>query len=112
MPSESKQARETQKKTIERAIQSRRNLLAEGGVEQDRILKDPHLKHLQAKMRKTLRRLGTVEAMEKKQEEMALRKQQKLEASKAEPDQRPEEPPKEGKKKQKKAKKKEQKAEE
>jgi len=80
MPSESKQARETQKQTYQGAVKSRRNLLVERGVDKVRIPKDPHLKHLQAKLRKTTKRLNALAALEKQKEEMALRKQQKLEA--------------------------------
>ena len=107
MPSESKQARETQKQTYQGAIDSRRNLLVERGVEKDRIPKDPHLKHLQAKLRKTSKRLAALAALEKQKEDMALRKQQKLEAK----PEKPEESPEKGKKKEKKTKKKEKKKE-
>ena len=65
MPSESKQARETQKQTYQAAIYTRRNLLVERGVEKDRIPKDPHLKHLQAKLRKTTKRLTALADLEK-----------------------------------------------
>jgi len=109
MPSESKQARETQKEYYQGAIQRRRNLLVDRGVDKDRIPKDPQLKHLQAELRQTTKRLRTLKALEKKEEEMALRKQQKLEAKTEE---QPAESPKEGKKEQKKAKKKEKKKEE
>ena len=108
MPSESKQTRETQKQTYQGAIESRRNLLVERGVDKVRIPKDPHLKHLQAKLRKTTKRLNALAALEKQKEEMALRKQQKLEAKTEE---KPADSPEEGKKKEKKAKKKEKKKE-
>ena len=90
MPSESKQARETQKRRYQGAIESRRNLLVERGVEKDRIPKDPHLKHLRAKLRKTSKRLAALAALEKQKEDMALRKQQKLEAKTEEPADSPE----------------------
>ncbi len=109
MPSESKQARETQKQSYQGAIETRRSLLAERGVDKARVSKDPHLKHLQAKLRKTTKRLAALAALEKKREEMALRKQQKLEAKTEE---NPADSPEEGKKKQKKAEKKEKKKEE
>ncbi len=107
MPSESKQARETQKQTCQAAINTRRNLLVERGVERDRIPKDPHLKHLQAKLRKTTKRLTALADLEKQKEEMALRKQQKLEGK----TEKPADAPEQGKKKEKKAKKKEKKKE-
>jgi hypothetical protein len=108
MPSESKQARETQEQYYQDAINSRRELLVERGVEKDRIPKDPHLKHLQAKLRKTAKRLTALAALEKQKEEMALRKQQKLEAK---TEKKPADAPEQGKKKEKKPKKKEKKKE-
>ena len=80
MPSESKQTRETQKQTYQGAVESRRSLLVERGVDKVRIQKDPHLRHLQAKLRKTTKRLNALATLEKQKEEMALRKQKKLEA--------------------------------
>ncbi len=103
MPSESKQARETQKQRVQAAIEARRNLLAEKGVDKDRVARDPRLKHLQAKLRKSSKRLSVLASLEKKQEDMALAKQRKREAKTADT---AEEAPKEGKKKQKKEKKK------
>jgi hypothetical protein len=108
MPSESKQARETQKQACQGAIEARRNLLVERGVDKIRIPKDPHLKRLQAKLRKTTKRLNALAALEKQKEELALRKQQKLEAKTEE---KPADSPEQGKKKEKKAKKKEKKKE-
>jgi hypothetical protein len=100
MPSESKQARETQKQTYQGAIESRRNLLVERGVDKVRILKDPHLKRLQAKLRKTTKRLNALAVLETQKEEMALRKQQKLEAkTEGKPADSPEQGKKKGKKK-------------
>ena len=109
MPSNAQQARETQKEYYERAIEKRRSLLVEKGVDKARIPKDPHLKHLQAKLRKTMMRLRTVETLKKQKEEMAIRKQQKLEAKTAKPS---EGAPEESKTKSKKEKKKENKKEE
>ncbi len=108
MPSESKQARETQKQHYQGAIESRRNLLVKRGVDKVRIPKDPHLKHLRAKLRKTTKRLTALAALERQKEEMVLRKQQKLEAKTEE---KPADSPEQGKKKEKKAKKKEEKKE-
>lgn len=108
MPSESKQARETQKEYYQGAIESRRNLLVERGVDKKRIPKDPHLKHLRAKLRQTAKRLSALKALEEQKEALALRKQQKLEAKTAE---KPADSPEDSKKKQKKAKKKEKKKE-
>jgi len=102
MPSEDKQARETQKQHYQGAIESRRNLLVERGVDKVRITKDPHLKHLRAKLRKTTKRLTALAALEKQKEEMVLRKQQKLEAKTEE---KPADSPEKGKKKEKQGKK-------
>jgi hypothetical protein len=104
MPSQARSVRETQKNKYERAIEGRRNLLMERGVDKDRIRKDPHLKHLQAKLRRTVKRIGAVQALEKQKEELALRKQKKLEARSAD---KPEGSAEEGKKKPKKKKKEE-----
>ncbi len=106
MPSESREARETQKQYYQGAIERRRNLLVERGADKDRIAKDPHLKHVKAKLRKTAKRISALTALEKQKEELALRKQQKLEAKTAE---KPAGSPEEGMKKQKKEKKKEKK---
>ena len=108
MSSKAQQARETQKEYYEKAIQRWRNLLAEKGVDKARIQKDPHLKHLQAKLRKSNMRIRAIEALKKQKEDMALRKQKKLEAKTAKP---PEGAPEEGKKKPEKEKKKEKKKE-
>jgi len=104
MPSEARSVRETQKSKYERAIESRRNLLMERGTDKDQIRKDPHLKHLQAKLRRTAKRIEALQTLEKQKEELALRKQKKLEAKTAE---KPEGSAEEGKKKTKKKKKKE-----
>jgi len=100
MPSQGKQARQRQKKYFEEAIQRRRGLLVEKGVDKDRIPKDPHLKHLRAELRKTQKRLSALKALDKQDEDLALRKKQKLEAA-AEPPPAP--PPEESKKQSKKA---------
>jgi len=102
MPSESTQARETQKEYFEKAIKRRRRLLVEKGVDKARIPKDPHLKHLQAKLRQTAKRLRALKALEEQKEALAHRKQKKREATEA---QRPEGSPEESKKKSKKGKK-------
>ena len=109
MPSESKQARETQREYYQGAIERRRSLLVESGVDKARIPKDPYLKHLRAELRKTTKRISALKALEKQKQALTLRKQQKLEANTSE---KPEDSPEESKKKQKKAKKKEKKKEE
>ena len=104
MPSQARSVRETQKNHYERAIERRRSLLIERGADTDRIRKDPHLKHLRAELRRTAKRIGALQALEKQNEELALRKQQKLEAK---TDEKPEGSAEEGKKEPKKKKKKE-----
>jgi IMP dehydrogenase/GMP reductase len=106
MPSEDKQARQTQKQHYQGAIESRRNLLVQRGVDKVRIPKDPRLKHLQAMLRKTTKRLAALAALEKQNEEMALRKQQKLVAK---TEDKPADSHEQGKKKEKQGKKKEKK---
>ena len=103
MPSQARSVRETQKDHYERAIERRRSLLIERGADKDRIRKDPHLKHLRAKLRRTAKRIGALQALEKQKEELTLRKQKKLEAKTAEkPEGSAEEAKKEPKKKKKK----------
>jgi hypothetical protein len=108
MSSESKQSREAQKAAYQRAIQSRRNLLVERGVDKERIPKDARLRHLRAELRRTMRRVRALQALERKKEEMALLKAQKLQAKQEET---PADLPEESKKKEKKEKKKEKKPE-
>lgn len=109
MSSESKQARQAQKEYYQGAIERRRSLLVEKGIDRARIPKDPYLKHLRAELRKTTKRISALMALEKQKQALALRKQQKLEAKTAE---KPEDSPEESQKKQKEAKKKEKKKEE
>jgi hypothetical protein len=104
MPSKLRSVRETQKKSYEAAIEKRRGLLIERGIDKDGIRKDPHLKRLQAALRKTLMRLRAVEALEKQEEALALRKQQKLEKKTAKPSDAQEEGKKKPKKKKEKKK--------
>ena len=104
MPSKARSVRETQETYYESAIESRRALLIERGMDKDRIRKDPHLKHLQAGLRRTAKRIGAIQALEKQKEELALRKKEKLEGKTAD---KPEGSAEESKKKPKKKKKKE-----
>jgi hypothetical protein len=103
MPSKLRNVREAQKEYYETAIEKRRSLLTDKGVDKARMRKDPHLKHLQAGLRKTLMRLRTVEALEKQKEALALRKQERLEKKKTAKSSKA---PEQGKKKPKKEKKK------
>jgi hypothetical protein len=99
MGSELRSVREAQKTHYEDAIQKRRKLLIDRGVDPAGIRKDPYLKHLQAGLRKTKRRLASVDALEKQKEALALRKQKRLEEKTAE---EPPDAPEEAKKKPKK----------
>lgn len=99
MGSNLRSVREAQQTYYEGAIQKRRNLLIERGVDAAGIRKDPYLKHLQAELRKTKMRLASVDALEKQKEALALRKQKRLEEKTAE---KPPDAPEEAKKKPKK----------
>jgi hypothetical protein len=77
MPSKSKQVREAQMSSCETAIRRRREHLQQKGLEESVIQKDPHLEHLKAKLRKTQRRLGAIQKVAAKNEELALRKKEK-----------------------------------
>jgi len=105
MPSKVRSVRETQKNQVESAIERRRNLLIDRGVDKARVRKDPYLRHLQAALRQTRKRLGALEALEKQKEALALRKEKLAEEPAEKP---PEPPPAEKKKKTEKTKKKEQ----
>ena len=104
MPSKVRGVRESQKDYYVAAIEKRRSLLIDKGVDMARIRKDPQLKPLQARLRQAIRRLGALKSIEKQTEALALRKAQRLEGKPAE---QPSGGPDESEKKPTKAKKKE-----
>ena len=79
MPSNSKSVRELQKKHYETAVQNRLAVLKEKGMASAAIQKDTRLKQLRAKVRKIQKALAAISAIEKKNEELALRKKEKAE---------------------------------
>ncbi|MFZ0451986.1 MAG: hypothetical protein WAL98_22365 [Desulfatiglandaceae bacterium] len=82
MPSKSKESRMEQKIFWEEKLKQRLEVLAENGVESGKLSKDMTVKKIRAKLRETGARLKAVEAQEKKVEEMAREKAEKLAAPK------------------------------
>lgn len=112
MASKEKAARLEQRVYWEEKLNQRLSLLAENGADSEKIAKDTTVRKLRAKMRKTDQRLGVIEGKEKKLEEMAKTKAEKLAAPKKEKEKKGkilEEKPGESKRQQKKKKKKEKK---
>ena len=84
MPSKSKEARLNQKAHLEDTLNQRLAVLSEKGVESGRIAKDPAIKKIRAQLRETGGRLEAIAAAERKTEEMARVKSEKMAAPKAE----------------------------
>ena len=84
MASKEKVARLEQKVYWEEKLNQRLSLLADKGSEPEKIAKDTTVKKLRAKMRETDKRLRVIEGKEKKLEEMAKIKTEKLATPKKE----------------------------
>lgn len=84
MPSKAKEARLEQKNQVEAKLNERLNHLAEKGLEPQVIAKDIAVRKLRADLRKANERLTVIEANEKKLEQMAQAKQEKLNQPKKE----------------------------
>jgi len=82
MPSKSKEARLEQKIFWEEKLKQRLDVLAENGVDPRKSPKDRTVKKIRAKLRDTETRLNTIGTQEKKIEEMAVKKAEKLAAPK------------------------------
>jgi hypothetical protein len=78
MPSKSKEARLNQMEYLEYKLDRRLAFLAERSVDPGRIVKDPAVRMIRAKIRETDARLRAIAAIEKKTEEMAKVKAEKL----------------------------------
>ena len=92
----------------EEKLNQRLSLLADKGAEAEKIAKDTTVKKLRAKMRETDKRLRVIEGKEKKLEEMAKIKAEKLATPKKEKKSKiSEEKPADSKRQKKKKKKKE-----
>ncbi len=82
MPSKSKEARLEQKNFWEEKLKQRLDVLAENGVDPRKSFKDRTVKKIRAKLRDTEARLNSIGTQEKKIEEMAAKKAEKLAAPK------------------------------
>jgi len=110
MASKEKTARLEQRVYWEEKLKQRLSLLAEKGAESEKITKDTTVRKLRAKMRETDERLKAIEGKEKKLEEMAKLRAEKLAAPKKEQGKKgniSEEKPAKSKRQQRKKKKKE-----
>jgi len=108
MASKEKAARLEQKAHWEEKLNQRLSLMADKGAESKKIAKDTTVRKLRAKVRETDKRLKAIEEKEKKLEEMAKVKAEKLAAPKKEKKGKIlEEKPDKSKRQQKKKKKKE-----
>jgi len=84
MASKEKAVRLEQKVRWEEKLNQRLSLLADRGAGSEKISKDTTVKQLRAKMRETDKRLRVIEEKEKKLEEMAKVKAEKLAVPKKE----------------------------
>lgn len=84
MASKTKEARLNQMNYLEGKLEQRLSVLAEKGLESKKITGDMAVKKLRAEIRETTARLKAIEAREKKLEEMAATKAEKLAAPKQE----------------------------
>lgn len=112
MASKEKAARLEQKVNWEEKLNQRLSLMADKGTESEKIAKDTTVRKLRAKIRETDKRLKAIEGKEKKLEEMAKTKAEKLATPKEEKDKKQKtskDQPGESKRQQKKKKKKEKK---
>lgn len=113
MASKEKAARLEQRVYWEEKLNQRLSLLAEKGAGAEKIAKDTTVRKLRAKVRQTDKRLKVIEGKEKKIDEMAKVKAERLAAPKKEKEKKEkvlEEKPAESKRQMKKKKKKESKA--
>jgi len=78
MPSKTREARLDQKAFWEAKLNQRLSLLKEKGLESRPIAKDIAIKSLRAKLRETESRLNAIDALEKKVQDMARLKAEKM----------------------------------
>jgi hypothetical protein len=84
MASKAKESRLEQRHYWDEQLEQRLSLLTEKGLEADAISRDTTVRKLRAKIRETGQRLRAIEGKEKKAEEMARVKAEKLAAPKKE----------------------------
>jgi hypothetical protein len=108
MPSKTRQTNLEHKTYWEKRLSQRRGYLAEQGMEKNEISKDSVIKMMRSKLREVGGRLAAIDALEKRTEELATMKAEKLAAPKKEKGKKAEaEAPTASKRQQKKSKKKE-----
>ncbi len=109
MPSKTRQTNLEQKTYWEKRLSQRSGYLTEQGVEKNDMSKDSAIKMIRAKLREVGGRIAAIDATEKKTQELAAIKAEKLAAPKKEKGKKAqaEEAPSVSKRQQKKAKKKE-----
>jgi hypothetical protein len=109
MPSKTRQTNLEQKTYWEKRLSQRRSYLAEQGVEKDGISKDSAVKMMRARLREVGGRIAAIDALQKRTEELAAIKAERLAAPKKEKGKKSEaaEAPAVSKRQQKKSKKKE-----
>jgi len=95
MGSKQKQTQIGQKESFERKLKNRLALLSEEGIEARKIDRDVLVKKLRANVEAINTRLKTIEASEKKNEELARLKLEKAAAPRKEPEATKEKKPKE-----------------
>jgi hypothetical protein len=107
MGSNQRQTQMEQKANFERELKDRLSILSEREIESREINKDTSVKRLRAKIRAINARLRTIDALEKKTEELATIKAERAAAPKPDPEstkkKEAEEAPVAGKEKKKKA---------
>lgn len=84
MASKSKTSRLEQKAYLEKQLDERLSFLSEKGIEPGKISKDTGVKKIRAQIRETVGRLKVISDMERKVEEMARIKAEKMAAPKKE----------------------------
>jgi hypothetical protein len=84
MGSREKDVRLEQRRQLEEKLKQRLSILTDRGVESGTIAKDTTVRQLRAKVREAGKRLKVIEGKEKKSEEMAKIKAEKLAAPKKE----------------------------
>jgi hypothetical protein len=109
MPSKTRQTNLEQKTYWQKRLSQRSGYLAEQGLNKDEISKDSAIKMMRARLRAVGSRITAIDALEKRTEELATMKAEKLAAPKKEKGKKAEaeEAPAVSKRQQKKSKKKE-----
>ncbi len=77
MPSKTMQTREEQKSRLLQQSEMRKKALLEQGFEETRIKKDPHIKHLKARVKQINSAISRINFLEDQTKKLQERKQQK-----------------------------------